>query len=49
VVEDDEHIALAIGMCLEMAGYRVETAVDEAIAIITAEKCRTGGRIHLLK
>lgn len=28
LVEDDEHIALAIRMCLEIAGYRVETAVD---------------------
>ena len=28
---------------------RVETAVDEAIAIITAEKCMTADRLHLLK
>lgn len=28
VIEDDEHITLAIRMCLERAGYRVETAMD---------------------
>ena len=28
---------------------RVETACDEAIAIITAEKCKTAGRLHYLK
>jgi guanylate kinase len=28
---------------------RVETAVDEAIAIMTAEKCKTADRLHLLK
>ncbi len=28
---------------------RVETACDEAMAIITAEKCRTAGRLHHLK
>ena len=28
---------------------RVETACDEAIAIITAEKCKTAERIHYLK
>ncbi len=28
VVEDDEHISLAVRVCLELAGYRVETAVD---------------------
>ena len=28
---------------------RVETAAEEAVAIITAEKCRTSERIHLLK
>ncbi len=28
---------------------RVETAVDEVIAIITAEKCKTAERLHLLK
>lgn len=28
---------------------RVETAVDEAIAIMTAEKCKTAERLHLLR
>ncbi len=28
---------------------RVETAAEEAVAIITAEKCRTSERIHYLK
>ena len=28
MIEDDDHIALAIRICLEMAGYRVEVAVD---------------------
>ncbi|MDD6189820.1 MAG: guanylate kinase [Clostridiales bacterium] len=28
---------------------RVETACDEVIAIITAEKCKTAGRLHYLK
>jgi DNA-binding response OmpR family regulator len=27
-VEDDGHISFAMRMCLELAGYRVETAVD---------------------
>lgn len=28
VVEDEKNIALAVRVCLERAGYRVETAVD---------------------
>lgn len=28
---------------------RFETACDEAIAIVTAEKCKTAGRLHFLK
>lgn len=28
---------------------RVETACDEVVSIITAEKCRTAGRLHYLK